>query len=123
MATPVWFALDGDSILIWTGANEGKVKRIRHNPNVTVAVCDFKGQIRSSALDGTGHLLGPTAATRVHRLLNKKYWYVKPLYETVLRLNRLVSRRPGGGEAAYIEIRLPSKPLHEHLWGRVPPVL
>ena len=43
VATPVWFALDGDSILIWTGANAGKAKRIRNNPNVMVAACDFKG--------------------------------------------------------------------------------
>jgi len=107
--TPVWFALDGDSILIWTGANEGKAKRIRNNPNVMVAVCDFKGQIRGSALAGTAHLLGPTAATRVHRLLNRKYWYVKPLYETVLRLGGLVSGSLGG-EAAYIDIRMSTPP-------------
>jgi len=109
VATPVWFALDGDSILIWTGANEWKAKRIRNNPNVMVAACDFKGQIRGSSLAGTGHLLGPTAAPRVHRLLNRKYWYVKPLYNTFLLLSRLVSGRLGG-EAAYIEIRLSSTP-------------
>jgi hypothetical protein len=70
VATPVWFAVDGDRILVWSGASEGRVNRI-------------------------------------HRLLNRKYWYVKPPYEAVLGLLRVFRRRESGG-AAYIEIRFSS---------------
>src|SRR5258708_2439634 len=45
--TVVWFAHDGERILVWTGANSGKVKRIKNNPRVTVAPCDRTGKVTS----------------------------------------------------------------------------
>ncbi len=41
--TPVWVALDGDSLVVTTGAESGKVKRIRHTPRVTLQACDRMG--------------------------------------------------------------------------------
>jgi PPOX class probable F420-dependent enzyme len=104
VATPVWFAIDGDRILVWSGASEGKVKRIRNNSRVIVAVCDYKGKVKGPAVEATAVLLPPDAGARIHRLLNRKYWYVKPLYEAVLGLLRVFRRRESRG-AAYIEIR------------------
>ena len=37
VATPVWFAVDGDRIVALSGATEGKVKQIRNNSRVMVA--------------------------------------------------------------------------------------
>src|SRR5260370_42351 len=110
VATPVWFAVDGDRILVWSGASEGKVKRIRNNSRVMVAVCDYKGKVKGPAFEATAILLPPDADARVHRLLNRKYWYVKPPYEAVLGIVRLFSRRKSGG-AAYIEIRLNNRTM------------
>jgi len=104
VATPVWFAVDGDRMLVWSGASEGKVKRIRNNSRVIVAVCDYKGKVKGPAVEATAVLLPPDAGARIHRLLNRKYWYVKPPYEAVLGLLRVFRRRESGG-AAYIEIR------------------
>jgi PPOX class probable F420-dependent enzyme len=104
VATPVWFAVDGDRILMWSGASEGKVKRIRNNSRVMVAVCDYKGKVKGPAVEATAVLLSPDAGARIHRLLNRKYWYVKPPYEAVLGILRLFRRRKSRG-AAYIEIR------------------
>jgi PPOX class probable F420-dependent enzyme len=105
VATPVWFAVDGDRLLAWSGATDGKVKRIRNNSRVMVAVCDYKGKVKGTALEATAILLPPDSGAMVHRLLNRKYWYVKPPYEALLRVRRLFSRRKTGG-AAFIEIRL-----------------
>jgi PPOX class probable F420-dependent enzyme len=104
VATPVWFAVDGDRILVWSGASEGKVKRIRNNSRVMVAVCDYKGKVKGRGFEATATLLPPDAGATVHRLLNRKYWYVKPLYEALLRVRQFFSRRRSAG-AAYIEIR------------------
>lgn len=41
--TPVWVARDGDSLVVTTGAESGKVKRMRHTPAVTVQACDRVG--------------------------------------------------------------------------------
>ena len=41
--TPVWAAPDGDSLVVWTRADSGKVKRLRHTSRVTVAPSDIRG--------------------------------------------------------------------------------
>jgi len=41
VATPVWFVQDGDRLLIRTGVDSGKAKRIRRNPAVLVAALAF----------------------------------------------------------------------------------
>ncbi len=69
-----------------------------------VAVCDYKRKVKGRAFEATAILLPPDAGAFVHRLLNRKYWYVKPPDEALLRVRRLFSRRKSGG-AAYIEIR------------------
>ncbi len=104
MSTPVWFVLDGDRILVWSGASEGKVKRLRHNSRVMIALCDYKGRINGPMVEATAVLLPPDQGAMVHRLLNRKYWYVKPPYEAVLRILAFLRRRKSGG-AAYMEIR------------------
>lgn len=105
VATPVWFAIDGDRILVWSGAAEGKVKRIRNNSRVMISRCDYKGKAKGPAVEATATLLPAEAGGDVHRLLNRKYWYVKPPLEFLQRIERLLSRRKSAG-AAYIEIRL-----------------
>jgi PPOX class probable F420-dependent enzyme len=105
VSTPVWFALDGDRILVWSGASEGKVKRLRNNSRVMIAPCDYKGRINGPVVAATAALLSSDEGAMVHRLLNRKYWYVKPPYETVLRILAFLRRRKSDG-AAYIEIRV-----------------
>lgn len=41
--TPVWVARDGDALIVTTGADSGKVKRLRHTPHVTLQACDRSG--------------------------------------------------------------------------------
>lgn len=73
VATPVWVAQDGESIVVWTVADSGKVKRIRNNPSVTVAACDFKGKVRGEAVKGVAEVLSDEETERVRGLLGKKY--------------------------------------------------
>lgn len=47
--TPVWVAHDGEALLVTTGAEAGKVKRIRHTPRVTLQACDRVGRPRDGA--------------------------------------------------------------------------
>lgn len=107
VATPVWFAVDGDRILVWSSASAGKVKRIRSNSRVIVAVCDYRGKAKGPAVEAIAVLLAQDAGEKADRVLNRKYWYVKPPWEAVLGAMRLFSRRKSAG-AAYIEIRLSS---------------
>lgn len=47
--TPVWVARDGDTLVVTTGAESGKVKRLRHTPRVTLQACDRSGNPHRAA--------------------------------------------------------------------------
>ncbi|SFP33194.1 hypothetical protein SAMN05660464_2820 [Geodermatophilus dictyosporus] len=53
VATPVWAAPDGESLVVWTRADSGKVRRLRHTSRVTVAPCDIRGRVRGPAVEAT----------------------------------------------------------------------
>ncbi len=54
--TPVWFAGSGGRFVFVTGAESGKVKRLRTLARVEIAVCDRKGDVLAGAA-----ILGATA--------------------------------------------------------------
>jgi PPOX class probable F420-dependent enzyme len=103
-STPVWVVSDdARRLLVWSGANTWKVKRIRNDPRVRVAPCDSKGRVHGDAVDGTARLLGPEAASLVQPLLREKYGFVKRALDVLNACLRVVARRPKP-DAEYIEI-------------------
>ncbi|NYF17359.1 hypothetical protein HDC37_002187 [Microbacterium sp. AK009] len=48
--TTVWVARDGDRLVVTTGADSGKVKRIRNNPAVTLRRSDRAGKVAPDAV-------------------------------------------------------------------------
>jgi PPOX class probable F420-dependent enzyme len=73
VSTPVWVVRDGDALAIWTPAGAGKIKRIRRDPAVTVAACDFRGNPRGEAVPGRAEIMSAEGTERVRDLLRKKY--------------------------------------------------
>jgi PPOX class probable F420-dependent enzyme len=73
VATPVWFVQRGDRLLARTGVGSGKVKGIRRNPAVLVAVCTAKGQLRGPQLSGVARLLPEGGASPEYKLITRKY--------------------------------------------------
>jgi PPOX class probable F420-dependent enzyme len=105
VSTPVWTVSDdGRRLLVWSAADTWKVKRIRRDPHVRVAGCDFHGKIHTDVLEGTARLLPASDGPLVDRLLRKKYPTKRPLdaLNTIIRIAR---RRPKAA-SAYIEILL-----------------
>jgi hypothetical protein len=103
-STPVWVVSDdGRRLLVWTGAQTWKAKRIRRDPRVRVAPCDARGKVHGEALDGTARLLGSDAAAFVEPLLRQKYGVIKRSLDLFNGLLRRLSRRPQP-RAEYIEI-------------------
>jgi len=49
VGTPVWIVRDGERLLVTTGAESGKVKRIAHTPRVTLSTCDMRGKVAEGA--------------------------------------------------------------------------
>ncbi len=92
VATPVWFVREDGRLLVETGARSWKVRRIRRNGDVTVAVCTASGRLRGAPLPAHAELLPPDELARVHALLGRKYRFDLLLLRPIRRLVRLVSR-------------------------------
>ncbi|MFI6079705.1 PPOX class F420-dependent oxidoreductase [Streptomyces sp. NPDC051217] len=73
--TPVWHAVDGGELFIWSRSDAWKIKRIRDNSAVVVTACDVRGRIAPGAASakGTARLLEGDEVARVNKLLARKY--------------------------------------------------
>jgi uncharacterized protein len=93
VSTPVWYVVDGGRLLVISEAAAGKVKRIRNNGRVVVAVCDIRGRIAPGAptAEGTARLLDH-AETQAGRMLLARRYLLSRLGNWAARLLRL--RRP-----------------------------
>jgi len=71
--TPVWFVQESGRLLVQTTADSYKVRRIRRNPSVTVAVCTATGRLRGQPVTAQVELLADSELDRVERLIADKY--------------------------------------------------
>lgn len=65
--TPIRGKPEGDKLLVLTGRDSWKVKRIRNNPRVTIAACDMRGRPKSEAADAVATVLPASETERVYR--------------------------------------------------------
>ena len=81
MKTPVWFVQEGNSMYVQTGANSGKVKRIRNNGRVNVTPCRMDGTPTGTwVLANAREITDPEISKTVNRLLDKKYGLMKKMF-------------------------------------------
>lgn len=71
--TPVWFVESGNRLYVSTPASSGKIKRLRNNPKVRVAICDMRGNVKGGWVDGEARLATGDEAEQAKTLLKKKY--------------------------------------------------
>lgn len=95
--TPVWFGIDGQRIYVRSGAQDGKVKRIRRDPAVLIAPCTARGRPVGDPMAGQARVLPAGEWARAEAALRAHYGLGRRLY-------RLLRRRI---EVAYIEIAAP----------------
>jgi hypothetical protein len=92
VATPVWFMPDGERLLVETDAASYKVKRIRRNPAVTIAVCTATGRLRGEPVPARAEILPPSAVARAEELMARKYrvdlTFIKPIRAVQAALRR-----------------------------------
>jgi uncharacterized protein len=90
VSTPVWFASDDRHLLVETDANSYKVKRIRRDPHVRIALCDARGRLRGESLEADARVLSEDERERVERLLARKYRIdrvaILPIYRLIMRV-------------------------------------
>jgi len=62
--SPVWFALDGDDVVLNTGEKSLKARVMRHNPQVALCVDDDRPPFSFVIIEGTAELSGDVAEVR-----------------------------------------------------------
>lgn len=89
--TPVWFVIEGGVFFVITKSGTGKIKRLRHNPNVKISPCNFRGKIKGKWIDGFATMEDPSKHSQILKLRNKKYGILSKLVSLfTLRRGRLV---------------------------------
>jgi hypothetical protein len=106
VATPVWFVDDGWRLFVVTGAESYKAKRIRRNPDVTVAPCTARGSLTGEPIRARAEFLPDSEHARVDRLMAQKYRIDRILILPVYRLAMRLSGRGKtvAGPGAYLAI-------------------
>ena len=99
--TPVWFAVVGGRLYVFTAGESGKVKRLRHSSRARVAPSDARGRVLGAWLDVTARIVVevPTVE-RAHAALRSKYGWQMRLADLVSRIAGRSRRR------AWIEIEV-----------------
>lgn len=93
--TPVWVApLDG-ALGVWTAPDAGKLKRIRRDPAVRVATCDWRGRDAGPAHSGRAELLDRAGLEKVLHGLRRKYGLMGRLTLLGSRLRGRLHRSAG----------------------------
>jgi PPOX class probable F420-dependent enzyme len=79
VATPLWFVEQDGTIYVYTLANAWKVKRIRNNPRVRIAPCDFRGNLKGEWVEAKARIVTNGEELLGHQLMDKKYGWQKKI--------------------------------------------
>ena len=92
---------DPHRLLIATGADTWKVRRIKRDPHVRVAGCSMSGKAHGEPSAGIAHFVDEE--TLVRHLQHQKYGWQMRLMESLSSFVRRVLHRPDE-TAAFIEV-------------------
>ncbi len=101
VATPVWFAHDGNCLFMLTQPLAGKIKRIRNNPRVHIAPCDARGNPLGAEIAAHARILADGETRRAEQAIRNKYGLVYAAIRIQAKL------REQSMERIYIEITQP----------------
>ena len=105
VATPVWFAPDGDSYYLFSAGEAGKVKRLRNFSDARIAACTVSGRLTGDWMDTQAHLLDkPADMDTALKALRRKYGLQMAIGDCFARLTGKMNRRQ------YIRVERPGKP-------------
>ena len=74
--TPVWFVIKNDLIYVVTRDQTGKVKRLRNNLQVKIAICTIRGKVTGRWMSGTAKILTDEETQEAVKWRDKKYGFM-----------------------------------------------
>lgn len=101
VATPVWFAPDGDSYYVFSAGDAGKVKRLRNFSEARIAPCTMSGSVTGEWLEARALLLEKPADQKTAlAALRRKYGWQMMIGDVFSTITGKMGRR------AYIRVDL-----------------
>lgn len=98
--TPLWAVADAGKLYAWTQADSWKVKRVRRNGAVQIAICDMKGNLDGEWVDARATIDDDSDEEKqMRKRLAKKYGV---MYWLIGWLGNLI-RRGGASTVLVIE--------------------
>lgn len=87
--TPVWFAQDGNSLVVRTEKNSGKMKRMRNNPRVMIVPSDAQGKPLGEWVEAQAEIISDEAEiNRVNDLVTQKYGLIKRMFDLMGKIRK-----------------------------------
>ncbi|MFI5953456.1 PPOX class F420-dependent oxidoreductase [Cryptosporangium sp. NPDC051539] len=93
--TPVWAAPSGGKLLVWTGSESGKVKRLRHTPAVTVAPCDRDGMLLGEPSAAHARIMRREEMPALKSAMKAEYGWQFRFAALGAGIGRAIGLRPG----------------------------
>ncbi len=106
VATPVWITASGGRLYVWTGAQTGKARRIRRNPEVTIAPCTARGRLTGPAAAARAQVVPFADRPEVWPLFLAKYGLQLRAIMWSGRVSRMLSRGSAPAERVFLELTL-----------------
>jgi PPOX class probable F420-dependent enzyme len=99
VGTPVNIAVEGDRAYIRTWETSGKMKRMRRNPDVTIAPATFLGKPTGPAIPARVRLLGEAESNHAARLIARKHPFLQGILVPL-------THRLRGQRTVHLEVRV-----------------
>lgn len=88
VGVPIWQAVAGDKIYMFTEAGSWKVKRLKRDPRIEITTCDWRGNLDGGPTwTGTGRVVGDKAGiARAYEALDRKYGWQKWITDVLSKI-------------------------------------
>ncbi len=87
--TPVWAVAEQGKLYVWTVSTSGKIKRMRTNGRVRIAVCDARGALKSEWVEAQARVLdAPEDVAKQQKRTAAKYGLQFQLISLMGKLRR-----------------------------------
>ena len=107
VATPVWVIAHDGRLYVWTGARTGKVRRIRGNPEVTLAACTARGTVTGPPRRARAAIVPASERPEAWDVSRAKYRVQLQAIVLAGRPSKMVRRGSGQpAERVYLELTL-----------------
>ena len=89
VVTPVWVAAEGGKLYVWTVDGSGKIKRIRNNQRVRIAISDSRGKPKSDWVEAQAHVLDdPSEESKQRQRIATKYGLFFRVFSLMSKFSR-----------------------------------